>query len=76
VPVTDATELGGKYNFTLNFSRGELKPQAPGEASAPDAEPLPDIFAALQSIGLKLDKTKELLPVIVIDHAEKKPAEN
>jgi uncharacterized protein (TIGR03435 family) len=76
VPVTDATGLEGKYNFTLNFSRVALNPQGTGGASAADGEPLPDIFAALQSVGLKLDKTKAPLPVIVIDHAEKKPSEN
>jgi hypothetical protein len=37
--------------------------------------PMPH-FCGLQSIGLKLDKTKTALPVIVIDHAEKKPVEN
>jgi uncharacterized protein (TIGR03435 family) len=67
MPVTDATGLEAKFNFTLNFSRAEL---------GADTEPLPDIFAALQSIGLKLDKTKTALPVIVVDHAEKKPVEN
>ena len=76
VPVTDATGLDGNYNFTLNFSRVELKSQVAGGASGADTEPLPDIFAALQSIGLKLDKAKATLPVIVVDHAEKKPAEN
>jgi uncharacterized protein (TIGR03435 family) len=76
VPVTDATGLEGKFNFTLNFSRAELKPQGAGGAPTSDAEPLPDVFAALQSIGLKLNKTKAALPVIVIDHAEKKPSEN
>jgi uncharacterized protein (TIGR03435 family) len=37
----------------------------------------PSIFTALEKqLGLKLEKTKALLDVLVIDHIEKVPAEN
>lgn len=74
-PVTDATTLKGKYNFTLNFSRETLRAAPPAEGE-PEAESLPDIFSALQSIGLRLEQTKERLVVIVVDRAEKTPIGN
>jgi uncharacterized protein (TIGR03435 family) len=42
----------------------------------PETEDLPDIFSALQSIGLRLDAAKRPTEVIVIDHIEKTPTEN
>jgi uncharacterized protein (TIGR03435 family) len=47
-------------------------------ASQPDAaEPLPDIFSALQSqLGLKLEQKKVAVEVFVVDHMEKTPTGN
>jgi uncharacterized protein (TIGR03435 family) len=77
-PVTDATGLTAKYNFTLNFSMEGLDlgsgriPVSPG-----DVEPPPDIFTALQSqLGLKLEPKKGPVDLIVIDHIEKTPTGN
>jgi uncharacterized protein (TIGR03435 family) len=70
-PVTDATALEAKYNFTLNFSRDALASDANVEA-----EPLSNIFSALQSIGLKLEQKRAPVEVIVVDHAEKTPVGN
>ncbi len=70
--VTNLTELKEKYNFTLNFSRQTLAAQPTGDS---DPGP-PDVFAALQSIGLKLEGKKGLVNVIVIDRIEKVPTEN
>jgi uncharacterized protein (TIGR03435 family) len=69
-PVTDATGLTGKYEFTLNFSK-------PGAAAASDADTPPDVFSAVQSqLGLKLEPKKGTVQLMVIDHIEKKPTEN
>jgi uncharacterized protein (TIGR03435 family) len=79
--VTDATGLMAKYDFTVTFAGGT----GPGEttasslpASQPDAaEPLPDIFSALQSqLGLKLEPKKVAVEVFVVDHMEKTPTGN
>jgi uncharacterized protein (TIGR03435 family) len=79
--VTDATGLTAKYDFTVTFAGGTEAGQAvaaPSPASPPDgAEPLPDIFNALQSqLGLKLEPKKVPVEVFVIDRMEKTPAVN
>ncbi len=82
--VIDRTGLTGKYDFTLRFScdscqfgavNGSLAgPPTPGDSPG-DA---PNIFVALQKqLGLKLVRTKEIrLDVMVVDRADKAPAEN
>jgi uncharacterized protein (TIGR03435 family) len=73
VSVTDATELTAKYDFTLEFSP---RPAQPG-SSPEGAEQLPDIFSALQSqLGLKLERKKMPVEVMVIEHMEKTPKGN
>lgn len=71
-PVTDATGLQGRYDFTLTFS----KPGQPVTATdATDAPP--DVFGALEAqLGLKLEPVKAKETRLVIDHVEKLPTEN
>jgi uncharacterized protein (TIGR03435 family) len=46
-------------------------------AGLPEAEPLPDIFGAVQAqLGLRLEPKKGPVDLIVVDHAEKTPTEN
>jgi uncharacterized protein (TIGR03435 family) len=70
--VTDATGLTAKYDFTVTYTEGT------SPASPPDgAEPLPDIFSALQAqLGLKLEPKKIPVEVFVVDHMEKTPTGN
>ena len=50
---------------------------ADGRGPAPDSEPMPTLFAALQSqLGLKLEAKKGPVEIIVVDHVEKTPTEN
>lgn len=66
-PVIDSTGLKGKYDFTLSWVFGTPRADAGGI----------DIFGALQQqLGLKLDKRKEPVEVIVVDHIERSPTEN
>jgi|SRR5579872_1003367 len=87
IPVTDATGLQAKYDFSLFFSRPipdvptdnelarEIARAVPWAANLPEG--LPDIFAAVQSqLGLKLERTKGPVEVIVIDQIERTPTEN
>jgi uncharacterized protein (TIGR03435 family) len=89
-PVTDATELKAKYDFTLTYSMEGLNNnmmmlgpgpgggeggRGPREGS--DIEPPQNIFAAIQSqLGLKLEAKKGNVDLLVVDHAEKTPTEN
>ncbi|HWW86679.1 MAG TPA: TIGR03435 family protein [Vicinamibacterales bacterium] len=84
--VLDATGLDGAYDFTLTFSpigllmgggrggRGDA-PAGAGNSNAPAAlDPsggLSLFDAVSKQLGLKLEKGKRTLPVLVIDHVEK-----
>jgi uncharacterized protein (TIGR03435 family) len=66
-PVTDRTGLTGTFDFDVRYVP---------ENSPPDAEPGPSIATAIQEeLGLRLEKSKGPVEVVVIDHVEK-PDEN
>ena len=74
-PVVDQTGLTGRYDLLLRFtpdpdqmaSFGGVPPAPTGDPDAP-----PDIFAAFeQQLGLKLQPTKALVDVMVIDRIER-----
>jgi uncharacterized protein (TIGR03435 family) len=66
-PVVDATGLSGTYDLSLYWVPDPMRPDAEG----------PTIFGALQEqLGLKLESRKVMLPVVVVDHAERVPTEN
>jgi uncharacterized protein (TIGR03435 family) len=86
-PVTDATGMKAKYDFTLTFSMEGLADNMPmpppggeggrGPREMPDVEPPQNLFSAIQSqLGLKLEPKKGPVDLIVVDHAEKNPTEN
>ena len=61
--VVDQTNLKGVYDLNLDW---DARQDQPGR----------NIFDALTPLGLKLEPHKLPLPVLVIDHIEKPPAEN
>jgi uncharacterized protein (TIGR03435 family) len=78
-PVVDQTGLKGKYDFMLQWtpdetqftSLGGVPPNLPEKPDAP-----PDLFTAIQQqAGLKLESTKAMVDMLVIDKVEK-PSEN
>jgi uncharacterized protein (TIGR03435 family) len=70
-PVTDATGLKGRYEFTLSWMAGVLA------VDGADGDAGPDLFAALQlQLGLKLEASKEPVEALVIDYLEKEPIRN
>jgi len=67
-PVTDATGLTGKYDFTFKWLPGNLRP---------DDDPGLSLESALpQQLGLILRKTRGQVDVVVVDHVDKVPTEN
>lgn len=76
--VINKTGLTGKYDFHLQYSSG---PGAGGALRLPSlddqTESGPDLFGALEKqLGLKLEKTKTPLDVLVIDRIDKIPTDN
>jgi uncharacterized protein (TIGR03435 family) len=68
-PISDQTELSGTYDLNLLYlpDSRRLDPNAP---------PVPTLQEAVQQeLGLKLEKVKGPVDVLVIDHMEK-PSEN
>lgn len=67
-PVADATDLNGRYEFTLSWAAG---------VPSTGAEPAPDIFGALQQqLGLKLAPWRGPVDVIVVDRFDREPVAN
>ena len=69
-PVRNDTGLQGKYDIGLFWSMRPLSAQ-------PDADTGPNLFAAVQEqLGLKLEKAKGPVEMVIVDHAEKVPSPN
>jgi uncharacterized protein (TIGR03435 family) len=89
-PVSDGTGIQGRWNFTLSFSSlglikdggmgsGGPPPGASANAASTATDPIGalSLFDAVsKQLGLKLEKQKRSVPVLVIDHIEEKPTEN
>ncbi len=83
--VEDHTALNGTYSISMTYAGHAGGPhgatallQPPAPSADPSAtEPLPDIFSALQTeLGLKLEKQKVSVTILVVDHIEKAPSGN
>jgi uncharacterized protein (TIGR03435 family) len=74
-PLTDATGLTGKYDYTIFWSMSANSAALnPMSAAEPEG---PSIFDAVQDqLGLKIEKTRVPVQVLVVDHVDKKPTEN
>jgi uncharacterized protein (TIGR03435 family) len=64
-PVNDDTRLTGKYDFDLFWNTSDA------DDSGPDL-----VTAVQQQLGLKLERRKVPVDVVVVDHAEKTPTAN
>lgn len=78
--IEDKTGLTGKYDLKLEY----VDPLGRGTAAATDGapidsvgEPAPDVFEALEKqLGLKLEKMKAPIDVVVIDQLNQQPTDN
>jgi uncharacterized protein (TIGR03435 family) len=81
-PVNDVTGLTGHYDFSFYWDAGAGRRRSSPSGSTPlegvsDADAGPTLEAAILSqLGLKLEKTKGPVDIVVVDHAEKVPTEN
>ena len=64
--VLDQTGLAGRYYFDFQFAR----------ENSPDDVNLPDLFHAVQELGLRLERHKGPVEVLVVDHIDKVPNGN
>jgi uncharacterized protein (TIGR03435 family) len=70
--VVDFTGLTGQFDLTLDWRPEAEQAEKPGTVSD-----RPSIFSALpEQLGLKLEPRRVSLDVLVVDAAEKRPAEN
>lgn len=74
-PVIDSTGLTGRYDVTIDVAKylEDFKPQAGGG--------IPDVVSILmngiqEELGLRLESKKMQVDLVVVDHAERTPAEN
>lgn len=86
VPLLDQTGLTDAYDFNLAWSgvgvfrAGGVPGQQAGQvADGAAAEPngvISLMEAVSRQLGLKMDRQKRPVPVLVIDHLEEKPTDN
>jgi uncharacterized protein (TIGR03435 family) len=87
-PVVDMTELKGKYDFVVQFTPEDYRAMlirsgvSAGISMPPDVLKLLEgvnddsLFSALQSVGLKLEKRKTPVQLMIVDSASRTPVEN
>ncbi len=71
--MLDKTGIHRRFDLTLAFSSANRLPHAATDAQSEASTPS---GAVSRQMGLKLVKEKRSLPVLVIDHIERKPTEN
>ncbi len=75
-PLLDRTGLQGDFDFSLHYTPDDGSMPDDGSAVDPNAPSSVSIFTAIQEqLGLKMERTKGPVSVLVIDHIEK-PTEN
>jgi len=68
--VQDRTGLVGLYNWEMTYDRGVRPQTAQQPGSTPPTTPPPTVMIALQEqLGLKLESTRGLVEILVIDSA-------
>lgn len=84
-PIVDETGLKGRYDVAMDVSTREVMAAArsmsgaappPAAGGAEASEPGGSLFTAIRSMGLKLERRKVPMLVVVVDHCEKMPTDN
>jgi uncharacterized protein (TIGR03435 family) len=69
-PVLDKTGLKGKYDFDLEWTYDDSQFGGNLPPLAAQTSGKPDLFAALQQLGLKLESSRAPIDTIVIDNVQ------
>ncbi len=77
-PVTDSTGLSGRYDYTLNFM---VEPGGRAAGPVVSTEAGADLGISLidavrNQLGLRLEKQRGQVDMLIVDQAEKVPSEN
>jgi uncharacterized protein (TIGR03435 family) len=79
-PVFDKTGVSGTFDIDLDAEPAPTSDfrqlSDAGASAASDKEPLPSVFSALRSLGLRLQPEKAEVRRLVVDSALKVPVEN
>jgi uncharacterized protein (TIGR03435 family) len=81
LPVVDRTGLKGRWDFTLNPEKYVHAFRAsmmtdPNRPSEPEARAMLLEQILMGELGLRIERRKEAIEFVVIDHADKTPVEN
>lgn len=80
LPIVDKTGLRGKFDFTLEFApepRGALPPSSVEVSPNIADQSGPNLITAVQQqLGLRLNPSKVLVDVLIVDRADQIPTEN
>jgi len=81
-PVVDMTDIGGTYDFSLEYSWDEVRSLVRSTSHGatelpanPDA-PANSIFTSLAAFGLRLEPRKAPIEMVVVDRIERTPTDN
>jgi uncharacterized protein (TIGR03435 family) len=74
LPVIDATELPGKYDIVLYYSRP--RPASTSSSATPPDNGLDLTSAIREQLGLELHTRKLRVSLLVVDHIEQTPSPN
>ena len=73
-PIVDRTGFAGKYDYALVFDTIAVMPPNPTSADADTPTPIEVLLQ--RQLGLRLNKRKGSIEILIVDHVEKAPTEN
>jgi uncharacterized protein (TIGR03435 family) len=77
LPIVDKTGLTGRYDYSFDYAPDPPANQPDAAATATAMDPGADFVSAFQKqLGLKLEKKKVPIDVLVIDRVNRVPVEN
>lgn len=76
-PVIDKTGLTGFYDYKLEYRPATSPVGGPALSPADSGQDAPDLITAVsEQLGLKLESKRDPVEVLVVDSAQKTPADN